>query len=63
MAGLSIVIDMGRPDRVFNIIRYWPERVDQSPLTWDVTVITLSTAVTIIIPADIPIIILAATLW
>lgn len=41
MAGLSIVLDLGRPDRVFNIIRYWPERVGHSPLTWDMTVIAL----------------------
>ena len=41
MAGLSIMIDMGRPDRIFNIIIYWPERVATSSLTWDVTVIIL----------------------
>ncbi|MDP2918618.1 MAG: NrfD/PsrC family molybdoenzyme membrane anchor subunit [Dehalococcoidia bacterium] len=41
MAGLSIIIDMGRPDRAFNMIRFWPERVGTSPLTWDVTVIVL----------------------
>ena len=41
MAGLSIMIDMGRPDRVFNMILYWPERVGASPLSWDVTVIIL----------------------
>lgn len=39
MAGFSIIIDMGRPDRIFNMIRYWPERAGSSPLTWDVTVI------------------------
>jgi len=39
MAGFSIIIDMGRPDRIFNMIRYWPERVGTSPLTWDITVI------------------------
>ncbi len=47
MAGLSIMIDMGRPDRMFNIILYWPQRVGWSSLSWDVTVIiiyfTLST--------------------
>lgn len=47
MAGLSITIDMGRPDRIFNIILYWPQRVGSSSLSWDVTVIiiyfTLST--------------------
>lgn len=41
MAGLSIIIDLGRPDRVLNIIRYWPQRVGQSPLSWDVTVVML----------------------
>lgn len=41
MAGLSIMIDMGRPDRVFNIIRFWPQRVGWSSLSWDVTVIIL----------------------
>ncbi len=48
MAGLSITIDMGRPDRIFNIVMYWPQRVGWSSLSWDVTVIiiyfTLSTA-------------------
>lgn len=41
MAGFSIMIDMGRPDRVFNIILYWPQRVGSSSLTWDVTVIII----------------------
>ncbi len=41
MAGLSIMIDMGRPDRVFNIILYWPQRIGTSSLSWDVTVIIL----------------------
>lgn len=41
MAGLSIMIDMGRPDRIFNIITYWPQRIGTSPLSWDVTVIIL----------------------
>ncbi len=37
MAGLSIVFDLGRPDRVINLIRYgrW-----QSPMLWDLTAIT-----------------------
>lgn len=39
MAGLSIILDMGRPDRVFHMIQYWPQRVGWSPLTWDITVI------------------------
>ncbi len=41
MAGLSIMIDLGRPDRSFNIVLYWPERVVSSPLVWDMTVIVL----------------------
>ncbi|MBI4296775.1 MAG: polysulfide reductase NrfD [Chloroflexi bacterium] len=41
MAGLSITIDMGRPDRIFNIIQFWPLRVGSSSLSWDVTVIIL----------------------
>lgn len=41
MAGVSIVIDMGRPDRVFNLIVFWPERITTSSLSWDVTVIIL----------------------
>ncbi len=41
MAGLSIVIDLGRPDRAINMILYWPQRVATSPLTWDMTVIIL----------------------
>jgi molybdopterin-containing oxidoreductase family membrane subunit len=32
---------MGRPDRVFNTILYWPQRVVSSPLSWDITVILL----------------------
>jgi len=39
MAGLSIVFDLGRPDRVFNLIRYYPERLGSSPLIWDVTAV------------------------
>ncbi|MBI2836099.1 MAG: polysulfide reductase NrfD [Chloroflexi bacterium] len=41
MAGLSISLDMGRPDRLFNIILYWPQRIGSSSLSWDVTVIIL----------------------
>jgi molybdopterin-containing oxidoreductase family membrane subunit len=41
MAGLSIMIDMGRPDRIFNIMLFWPTRVGTSPLSWDVTVIII----------------------
>ncbi len=42
MAGLFIVIHLGRPDRVVtSIIAAYPETVHTSPLVWDVTVITL----------------------
>jgi len=41
MAGLSILIDLGRPDRAFNVIWYWPQRIGTSPLSWDVSVILL----------------------
>ncbi len=41
MAGLSIIIDLGRPDRAINMVLHWPERVATSPLTWDMTVIIL----------------------
>ena len=41
MAALNIVIDMGRPDRVFNIIIYYGTRVLESPLVWDFTVIMM----------------------
>ncbi len=40
-AGLSIAVDMGRPDRIFNTILYWPQRIVSSPLSWDITVIML----------------------
>ncbi len=39
MAGLSIVIDLGRPDRVFHLIRYWTDRIGTSPLVWDITAV------------------------
>jgi len=39
MAGLSIVADIGRPDRIFHLILYYPESLRSSPLTWDVTAI------------------------
>jgi Ni/Fe-hydrogenase subunit HybB-like protein len=39
MAMLMIISDMGRPDRLFNIIWYYPQRVGQSPLVWDITAV------------------------
>lgn len=47
MAGVSIVADLGRPDRVFNMIVYFPERVGSSPLVWDVMAILTYLAVSL----------------
>jgi len=42
IAGLFIIIDLGRPDRVVtSVIRAYATTVHTSPLIWDVTVITL----------------------
>lgn len=42
VAGLYIVVHMGRPDRIVtSIIPHYPTTVQSSPLVWDVTVITL----------------------
>jgi molybdopterin-containing oxidoreductase family membrane subunit len=42
MAGLYIVVHMGRPDRlVTSVVNAYPWTVQTSPLAWDVTVITL----------------------
>jgi len=41
MAGLSIVMDMGRPGRLFEMVIYYRERVATSPLVWDLTVILM----------------------
>ncbi|MFQ5909823.1 MAG: NrfD/PsrC family molybdoenzyme membrane anchor subunit [Thermoplasmata archaeon] len=40
MAAMSIIFDIGRPDRAFNMILFYPERLGQSPLIWDLTAIT-----------------------
>ena len=37
MASVSIILDMGRPDRLFNMIKYG--RI-QSPIIWDVVIVT-----------------------
>lgn len=39
MAGIAIVFDLGRPDRIFNMILHYWERVGHSPLIWDLTMI------------------------
>lgn len=42
IAGLFIIVDLGRPDRVVtSVIRNYLTTVQTSPLIWDVTVITL----------------------
>lgn len=41
MASLAIVFDLGRPDRILNTIIYWPGRVQESPLSWDVAAISV----------------------
>lgn len=39
VAGLSVIFDLGRPDRIFNLILHYGERVGQSPVVWDITAI------------------------
>lgn len=39
MALLSILFDMGRPDRAFLLLLNYPKRVASSPLIWDITAI------------------------
>ncbi|MFB6266553.1 MAG: NrfD/PsrC family molybdoenzyme membrane anchor subunit [Halodesulfurarchaeum sp.] len=41
MSAFNIIISMGRPDRIFNTIKYWPYTVFHSPLAWDIAVISL----------------------
>ena len=41
MAGMSIVMSIGRPDRLFNLILNFPTRLPSSPLIWDVFVINI----------------------
>ncbi len=46
MAGVTIVLDMGRPDRLLNIFIYG--RL-QSPITWDVVIITIYIVISLLI--------------
>ena len=46
MAGITIILDMGRPDRLYNLFIHG--RL-QSPITWDVIIITTYIAVSILI--------------
>jgi molybdopterin-containing oxidoreductase family membrane subunit len=39
MAGISIVIDLGRPDRAFLMVTHYAERIGSSPLLWDITAV------------------------
>ncbi len=39
MAGLSIVIDLGRPDRSFLLLVKYLDRFRESPLIWDITAV------------------------
>lgn len=41
MAAFNVVIDLGRPDRIFNTVLQWPFTVHHSPLAWDIAVISL----------------------
>ncbi|MGQ9554981.1 MAG: NrfD/PsrC family molybdoenzyme membrane anchor subunit [Anaerolineae bacterium] len=41
MAGVSIIVDLGRPDRVFYVIRYYLTRLPSSPLVWDITAVSV----------------------
>ena len=46
MAGLTIIIDMGRPDRLLNLFIHG--RL-QSPITWDVVIITTYVAISVLL--------------
>jgi len=46
MAGLTIIIDMGRPDRLFNL--FFHGRL-QSPIIWDVIVITTYLVISVLL--------------
>jgi molybdopterin-containing oxidoreductase family membrane subunit len=46
MAGIAIVVDMGRPDRMLNVILH--ARI-QSPITWDVMVISTYMALSMLL--------------
>lgn len=46
MAGIVIVLDMGRPDRLLNVFLYGRP---QSPIFWDVTVVTTYVAISVLL--------------
>ncbi len=46
MAGVTIILDMGRPDRLLNLFIHG--RL-QSPITWDVIIITIYIAISVLI--------------
>jgi len=39
MAAFSIIVDMGRPDRSWNLIVNYFDRIGQSPLLWDISAV------------------------
>jgi Ni/Fe-hydrogenase subunit HybB-like protein len=41
MAVFSLLFDTGRPDRIFNLLLYYPQRLPSSPLIWDITAIAI----------------------
>ena len=41
MAAFNVVLDLGRPDRIFNTIIMWPWTVHHSPLAWDIAVLSM----------------------
>lgn len=41
MAAFNVVLDLGRPDRIFNTFLRWPWTVHHSPLAWDIAVLSL----------------------
>jgi molybdopterin-containing oxidoreductase family membrane subunit len=47
MAGLTILMDLGRPDRIDNVLRYYWSQIGTSPFAWDLTVILLYTTLSV----------------
>ncbi len=39
IAGLSVVIDLGRPDRSYLLVKYYIERIGTSTMMWDITAV------------------------
>ena len=47
MAGLTILMDLGKPDRIDNVLRYYWSQIGTSPFAWDLTVILLYTTLSV----------------